>query len=104
MTLLPPNISSLMVPVPAPVQSSDTPVPRTMLLPSQLQEAVPLSTAEWLEQLRDRQRDAWDDAEPATDTLVPSYAMIDHVGWSGTELRRRMAFVYLTVLRAQRLL
>lgn len=100
--LLPPNLVPLLTPVPAPAHElilSSSVVPRTMLAPSQLEEVVPASTSEWRNASQARQAPQNPEAFPPWDD-EPNYTP-DVVGWTGVEPRRRMAFVYLTMLRAE---
>ena len=110
-SLLPPNVVPLIVPVPTPDDAlqmilPESSAPRTMLAPSQLQEVVPASTQAWLAGIRGERHTReeehgvpWDDDEAGS--LVPPHACVDHLGWDGLELRRRMTFVHLAMLRAR---
>lgn len=102
MELLPPNLLPLLSPVPAPPHDplllSSSVAIRTMLAPTQLAEIVPASTDEWR---GSNQAEASLNSEafppwPSEDTYVS-----DALGWTGVEPRRRMAFVYLTMLRSE---
>lgn len=95
-SLLPPHIIPLITPVRVPSEIPKFHVPRTMLSESQLREIVPASAEEWRSPAPEKDpagAPPWDD--------TPSTAHYDPLGWTGVEVRRRMAFVYLTLLRAE---
>lgn len=97
LALLPPDILPLLAPVAGPISFSlPTVVPRTMLPPALLAEVVPASTAAWQRGPTIGAAGApgfapWDADEAAPDAL----------GWTPLEARRRMAYVHLTLLRAE---
>lgn len=102
MALLPPDLLPLMTPVPAPPHESlilpSSVAVRTMLAPSQLAEVVPASTREWREP--ERAEESLDPEAFPPWEAEPNYVP-DSLGWTGVEPRRRMAFVYLTMLRSE---
>ena len=102
MELLPPHLVPLLTPVPALPHESlmlpSTASLRTVLAPSQLEEVVPASMDEWRHPAQS-QPSMNPDAFPAWEP-EPGYVP-DALGWSGVEARRRMAFVYLTMLRSE---
>lgn len=95
-SLLPPNIVPLISPVRVPNEIKNSHAPRTMLSDAQLREIVPASVAEWRSPAPEQDPSG---APPWDDT--PADASDDYLGWTGVEVRRRMAFVYLTLLRAE---
>lgn len=97
LALLPPDMVPLLVPVSGPLPLTlPTVVPRTMVPPSVLAEIVPASTAAWQQGGTTGAPGApgfepWDADDAAPDAL----------GWTALEARRRMAYVHLTLLRAE---
>lgn len=92
-SLLPPDIVPLLVPI---SNSNPMPLP-TMIPPTQLAEIVPASGSAKTVPLQGAPGfGPWedDDGQNAETTSDP-------IGWTGIEMRRRMAYVHLTMLRAE---
>lgn len=92
--LLPPDIVHLLVPPSAPPMPLSLPTMAlpTMISPTQLAEIVPASGTSSSASFTPGAPgfDPWED-EVSTDSI----------GWSGVEMRRRMAYVHLVMLRAE---
>ena len=92
--LLPPDIVHLLVPPSAPPMPLSLPTMAlpTMISPTQLAEIVPASGTSSSASFTPGAPgfDPWED-EVNTDSI----------GWSGVEMRRRMAYVHLVMLRAE---
>ncbi|WFD33681.1 hypothetical protein MCUN1_000494 [Malassezia cuniculi] len=95
-SLLPPHIVPLISPVHIPNEIPKLNAPRAMLSEAQLREIVPASADEWRSPKTEPDPSG---APPWEDT--PSDAQYDRLGWTGVEVRRRMVFVYLSLLRAE---
>lgn len=96
-TLLPPDIVPLLVPPKAqfPLPISTMAIP-TMIPEAQLAEIVPCcSSIKPVPVPGAPGFGPWDDGDGHVDTTL------DPIGWTGVEVRRRMAYVHLTMLRAE---
>ncbi|WFC97674.1 hypothetical protein MYAM1_000393 [Malassezia yamatoensis] len=100
--LLPPILSTVLRSVPIPKDDnlplSNSAAVRTMLPNAQMEEIVPASLDEW--------RDPQHSQDSMDSNIFPAWESEqeykpDVLGWSGFEQRRRMAFVYLNMLRSE---